>query len=184
MKIDEKIENYYYWLAEQFLIEKYSLRSLDERFQKSTIPFISVRKQEAPFLTYISLWNRPKLERLSEKELTVIKELTETGESKIVEDILGINLAEFLQNTYQKVLAEDMREGMVHEFYPSIYGDGILPAKAIVFRFEDKIAYDENGSILWEIEQKKNNIFNSVKRQLETLIRSKNKEDLVYLVRM
>lgn len=165
-------------LVSQYLFEKYSLRRLDERFLESSAAFLpktdAVLREDYE-LQFISLLNEAHIERLSGAELEMFQEILE-DES----DHTGI--FDFLERTYEKVLAGTVVPGIEFEFFKDIYGRGIFPGNALIFQFRDQEMYDENGKLRRETEEQKARVFERVKVQYEKIANAKSRVP-VYLVR-
>lgn len=174
-----KLSIAYKIVAEQYLINMLSLKRLDERFCECEIGFETVKSdisEKNNGLKFISLINNPHIERLDENESNVLNIICDGN----AEDL---DIQDFIEKTYQKVLAGDIGENKMYEFYKSIYGNGILPANSIVFSFRDKNAYNSDGSLDWDIMKKKAILFFNVKQQFEKLVKEKTSVP-VYLVRL
>lgn len=171
MKKQEELAILYQKLAEQYLFEMYSVRRLDERFgecEPAFVPEDVENPDDELSLRFISLLNEAHIERLDESETQVLEEISEGNERRI-------NIADFMAQTYEKVLAGDLRPNTQYEYFKNIYGRGILPGNAIIFAFRDK----RDGAQ----EEKKTRIFNNVKMQFEELA-NRNAKSPVYLMRV
>lgn len=165
-------------LVSQYLFEKYSIRRLDERFLECGSAFLPAadEKDFLPWrLNFISLLNEVHMERMSLEELEEFQSLLEKEDGNT--DIL-----DFLERTWEKVLAGTETEGSLYEFYPDIRGKGILPGNALVFEFRDMTQYDSEGKTDWELENEKARVFERVKIQYEKIANAKSAVP-VYLVR-
>lgn len=168
----------YKMIAEQYLYEKYSIGRLDQRFSEQKIPFEPIKRDKEEVgqqLRYITLSNHANIERLESEELNELEKIADGY-------FESINILNFVESTYRKVLAGDIRPNVKYEFYPNIHGEGILPGDAIVFLFHDQVTYDLEGKIDWEIEGRKETMFKNVKVQFEALA-NRNSETPIYLVR-
>ena len=99
------------------------------------------------------------------------------------EEIDAGTCAEFVINTYDKVMAGDLRDGVNYEFFPDVHERGLLPGNSIVFYMDDRIKMDEKGGRNWEVEERKEKLFRNVKSQFEQLANEKY-ERKVYLFRI
>ena len=171
MKKQEELAILYQKLAEQYLFEMYSVRRLDERFgecEPAFVPEDAEKPGDELSLRFISLLNEAHIERLDENERQVLEEIGEGNERRI-------NIADFMAQTYEKVLAGDLRPNTQYEYFKNIYGRSILPGNAIIFVLRDK----RDGLQ----EEKKTWIFNNVKKQFEELA-NRNAKSPVYLMRI
>ncbi len=178
MLITDEMTACYHILAEQYLVRKYSLDRLDERFAECSAGFIP-HGEEIPCneLKFISLLSIPKLERLTEEQQAVINEIS-LGEEP------DIDIVAFVEDTFRIALAGDIRPGVYHEYYQDVNNEGLLPGESIVFQFSDKSEGDAQDEKVWEAENKKKEVFASVKAQFEKMISDKCPDDKVYLVRI
>lgn len=177
MKEQKEISMLYKKLAEQYLFEVYSIRRLEERFAECEVKFLpeSETEQENKLaLKFISLLNKAHIERLDENERKSLEEISK-GNTEI-------NIAEFIDSTYVKVLAGDIRKNVQYEYFKNIYGKGILPGNAIVFFFRDKVEYNAENQVNWETEYRKDKIFHNVKTQFEKMANRKSQSP-IYLIR-
>lgn len=177
MKEQKELSMLYKKLAEQYLFEVYSIRRLDERFAACEVKFLPETETEQEnelALKFISLLNKAHIERLDENERKSLEEISK-GNTEI-------NIAEFIDSTYEKVLAGDIRKNVQYEYFKNIYGKGILPGNAIVFFFRDKIEYNAENQINWETEHQKDKIFHNVKMQFEKMANRKS-QNPIYLIR-
>lgn len=176
-----KLSRLYRALSQQYLIEQYSLKRLDERFAEGETYFEplderNLQQGNGIYLKYISLLNKARIERLEENELKMLREINNENPG-------NINLADFIGRTYARILAGDITPGTQYEFFKDIYGKGVLPGNAVIFSFRDKTSYGPDGEIDWSIEERKSRIFHQVKEQFEELANAGSNHP-VYLVRM
>lgn len=164
------LRSIYKALAEQYLREQYSIERLEDRFAQSGLPFHP--QKEHLFV----LVNEPHLERLKDQEKAILEQIarekTDAG-----------TCAEFVINTCDKVMAGDLRNGVNYEFFPDVHERGLLPGNSIVFYMDDCIKMDEKGGRNWEVEERKEKLFQNVKSQFEQIANEKC-ERKVYLLRI
>ena len=170
-----ELSEIYRSLAEQYLIEKYSVKRLDERFGECKAAFIPEDDRTDNGLKYISVLNSAHMERLSEEEIQIFRTL-------LTDEDREEDLVKFIISTCDLVMAGDIRKSIYCEYYKDIHGNGIFPGNAVIFCFRDQTRYDENGKMDWAEEGYKNKVFNRVKLQFEQLA-GRKEENPVYLIR-
>ena len=164
-------------LAETYLRELYSVDLLEEKFLNCNANFMPpIGTKEL-----ITLYNKPRIENLTEEEFEYLSKLSEEpAENQDLDRVV-----DFLEQTYRKVLylpGWEFGDGRTGEFYPDIHGDGILPVDSIVFRFQDAMPNIPLEKMNAEEENKKTRIFLNVKAQFEKLVNKEDK-DFVWLLR-
>ncbi len=167
---DMLLKTIYKALAEQYLREQYSIKRLEERFTESELPFRPRREH------LFWLLNEPHLERLEVQEKKILEQI-------VKEEADAKTCADFMVSTCDRVMAGDLRAGVNYEFFADIYGRGILPGNSIVFYVDDCTEMNEKGEVNWEIEKRKEKLFQNVKSQFEQIANGKG-ERKVYLLRI
>ena len=151
-------------LAETYLRELYSVDLLEEKFLNCNANFMPpIGTKEL-----ITLYNKPRIENLTEEEFEYLSKLSEEpAENQDLDRVV-----DFLEQTYRKVLYLPGWE----------FGDGRTGEFSIVFRFQDAMPNIPLEKMNAEEENKKTRIFLNVKAQFEKLANKEDK-DFVWLLR-
>lgn len=171
----KKLGEYYKLIADQIVIEKYSLKRLDERFGECSAGFIPAGDRNEDGLQFLSVLNRPHLERLSEERLLEFRNM---AARENMED----ELVSFVEASFRDILEGDPRPNVQYEYFRDIHGRGIFPGNSLVLLFRDKVQYDPAGKVDWNGEARKEEVFAQVKEQFEELVNQKG-DCPVFLVR-
>lgn len=160
----------YKQLAEQMLIERYSLKRLDDRFDNESKIFLYDKDKENNGLKYFCLFNNAYVERLPKKEYSIFINFLNQPENENIENLLKI-----VAETYHKVLENGERE----KFCLCLNSSNNYPTKdTIIFEFKDKKEFDSNGNYIQPNEEKKTIVFENVKIQYEKLVHEKTGDNI------
>lgn len=150
---DSSVENYYKDGIKQYLVEKLKLEEYDLMLEMSTMNYIpnddenktEVQKNGDLGLKYIYLRNEIHIERLSEKELDIIK-----NEMKKNDGHLSETMKQIIESTYVKVISpkeiitEDDKN--VLTFYDNAIEPQFVSMNSIVFKIATMEEYDADGN--------------------------------------
>jgi len=154
-----ELYNIYRFFMTKYIIEKLNLKEYDKKIKNSKCNFIPVETERMDVyqffscdeLEYIYIRNNVYIERLSDKEIALLKEKIKNNDYSFDESIVDL-----IENTYQKIIFEDiMKNG---KKYQITYG----PDSSNYFARNDSlvlgIRYDEFAETkLTDEEWKKQN---------------------------
>lgn len=170
--------NIYRFFMTKYIIEKLKLKEYDKKIKNSKSNFLPIETDKMDVyqffscdeLKYIYIRNNVYIERLSNKEINLLKDKLKNNDYSIDDSI-----EELIEKTYQKVIFEDiMKNG---KKYQIMYG----PDSSRFFARNDSlvlgIRYDEFAIINltdeeWKIQNKKQreflrNIINEMTKEFE-----------------
>lgn len=171
---EDKCRKIYRYLVSRFIEEKTGLRKIDEKLKNQEKPPIPVpweemeefQRQDYLDMEYFYLRNPVHTESLDEEAMEALEELLENNSGEA-----AARAGRVVEETYKKVLAfSDEAVGQV-QLFPSLAGEGIVPADALVLVLAAVPDYDEQGNLKdRQQEESRLRLLVSLKNQLEPIL--------------
>lgn len=166
-----KIQQLYKFIFSMILVAESGLDRLDKRFENEHFKEAEQKdfyqKYDLMGLRYIYLRSFVHIERLTYKQIIFLKECIEKKESDRLSEIIKL-----VKETLKEVISIcPSKLNQQFELFPSLYGEGLVYGRDIVFGIRSIAEYNENGIIKdSEAEERRINIFYNVCNQLENIL--------------
>lgn len=170
---EEKRRKIYRYLVSRMIEEKTGLKKIDEKLKNLEKPPIPVpweemedfQRQDHLGMQYFYLRNPICIERLEEDQLEALERLSEDCSQET-----AARAGQVIEKTYKKVLAfSEDPVGQV-QLFPSLAGEGIVSAEALLLVLAIVPEYDERGNLVdSQQEERWLRLLVSLKNQLEPI---------------
>jgi len=175
-----ELYNIYRFFMTKYIIEKLNLKEYDKKIKNSKCNFLPIETNKMDMyqlfscdeLEYIYIRNNIYIERLSDKEIALLKEKIKNNDYSLDESVVDL-----IEKTYQKIIFEDlMKNGKVYQI---TYG----PDSSRYFARNDSlvlgIRYDEFAETKltdeeWKIQnQKQREFLRNIKNEMSNEFENK-----------
>lgn len=166
------IATVYRYIISRYLCSELEIEEIEKKLRDRNYCFLKTEEKKSFYqkydksgTDYFYLRNDVHVERLDENALSIIEEAYTDGSDEKLEAA-----AKVVVDSWKNVLAFIPGCEYSIELFPTIHGEGIVPANALVYMLHTEANYDENGAIVdWDEDRKRLNVVYGLKSQLEKL---------------